>query len=290
MDTKTLMRRVSGFTWLVLIFALLLGWVAGSWYEQTVSDLPAEQRASAVQRSENEPDRQSPTIDTTTATVLDGAAQGEQPPTQQEHATVLAVVDGDTIEVRMGGGRVERVRYIGIDTPETVHPSKPVQCFGKEASAKNRELVEGREVALERDITDRDKYGRLLRYVYVSDVFVNGALVRGGYAHAYPYPPDVRYEAQFREDERLAREEGVGLWSGVCDTHVSTPAPVYDPDPTSRQGCIIKGNVSASGDKIYHVPSCKSYDKTVITEDKGERWFCTEEDALEAGWRKALNC
>ena len=79
-------------------------------------------------------------------------------------ATVVRVIDGDTIEVEIDGTSY-RVRYIGIDTPETVHPQKPVECFGKEASEKNRELVEGKRVRLEKDVSDTDKYGRLLRYV-----------------------------------------------------------------------------------------------------------------------------
>ena len=113
---------------------------------------------------------------------------------------VSRVVDGDTIKLENG----ETVRYIGIDTPETVDPRKPVQCFGKEASGKNRELVEGREVRLVKDISETDKYKRILRYVYIGDVFVNDYLVRNGYAHASSYPPDVKYQDQFREAEQEA--------------------------------------------------------------------------------------
>ena len=98
---------------------------------------------------------------------------------QPENTSIVSrIVDGDTIELGTG----ERVRYIGIDTPETVDPRKEVQCFGKEASAKNKELVEGKEVRLVKDVSDKDKYGRLLRYVYVGDVFVNEKLVSEGYA------------------------------------------------------------------------------------------------------------
>ena len=82
---------------------------------------------------------------------------------------VIRVVDGDTIEIEGG----QKVRYIGIDTPETVDPSRPVGCYGKEASDKNKELVEGKIVRLEKDISETDRYGRLLRYIYVGDIFVN---------------------------------------------------------------------------------------------------------------------
>jgi micrococcal nuclease len=131
---------------------------------------------------------------------------------------VLRVVDGDTIEIEGG----QRVRYIGIDTPETVDPRKPVQCFGKEAAAKNRVLVEGQEVRLEKDISDTDRYGRLLRYVYVGDTLINELLVSEGYAHASSYPPDVKYQEKLRAAEEEARAEERGLW-GNCAA--STPAP-----------------------------------------------------------------
>ena len=117
------------------------------------------------------------------------------PPSPQGNITqaqVTRVVDGDTIEVSIGG-TLYRVRYIGIDTPETVDPNRPVGCYGPEASAANKALVEGKTVTLERDVSDIDQYGRLLRYIYVGSTFVNAELVRQGYAHAYTYPPDVKY-------------------------------------------------------------------------------------------------
>jgi micrococcal nuclease len=122
---------------------------------------------------------------------------------------VARVVDGDTIKLENG----ETVRYIGIDTPETVDPRRPVGCFGKEAGNKNTELVLGKEIRLEKDISDADKYGRLLRYVYVGDIFVNEYLVREGYARASSYPPDVKYQELFREAEWEAREMKRGLWA-----------------------------------------------------------------------------
>jgi len=127
---------------------------------------------------------------------------------------VIRVIDGDTIEIEGG----HRIRYIGIDTPETVHPSKPIECFGKEASSKNSELVSGKEIRLEKDVSETDKYGRLLRYVWVGDIFVNDYLVRQGYAKASSYPPDIKYQDQFREAEQEARDAGRGLWAeGACD-------------------------------------------------------------------------
>lgn len=135
---------------------------------------------------------------------------------------VLRVIDGDTIEVLIDG-RKKTVRYIGINTPETVHPSKPVECFGVEASNKNKELVVGKKVRLVKDISETDKYGRLLRYVYMDDTFVNLTLVQEGYANALSYPPDVAFNEEFRKAEQEARENRRGLWSSACaSTTVTT--------------------------------------------------------------------
>jgi len=210
---------------------------------------------------------------------------------------VTRVVDGDTIEIEGG----EKVRYIGIDTPETVDPRKEVQCFGPEASKKNKELVEGKMVRLEKDITDRDKYNRLLRYIYVGDTFINLELVKQGFAYSYSYPPDIKYQDQIVKAQQGAREAKRGLWNACSDdSRVSesapslstkTPAPTSSPAAQNSNGsCDIKGNISSTGEKIYHLPGCGSYAKTVIDESHGERWFCNEAEAQAAGWRRALNC
>lgn len=195
---------------------------------------------------------------------------------------VTRVVDGDTIEIEGG----EKVRYIGIDTPETVDPRKPVQCFGVEASKKNKELVEGKTVRLEKDITDRDKYSRLLRYVWVGDLFINLELVKQGFASSYSYPPDIKYQKEFLAAETEAREAKRGLWE-ACPIVVSPTIKIQE---TPGYNCDIKGNIGTSGEKIYHLPGCGSYAKTQIDEKRDERWFCSEKEAQEAGWRKALNC
>jgi len=199
---------------------------------------------------------------------------------------VIRVIDGDTIEIEGG----ERVRYIGIDTPETVDPKKSIQCFGVEAYNKNKELILGKTARLEKDITERDKYGRLPRYVWLDDVFVNLELVKQGFAYSYSYPPDIKYQDLFVKAQQEAREAKRGLWNS-CPTIISTGTQVpVSRENNSNDSCVIKGNIGASGEKIYHLPGCGSYEKTKIDGTRGERWFCTESEALTAGWRKALNC
>jgi micrococcal nuclease len=128
------------------------------------------------------------------------------------HGRVMRVVDGDTISVRLDGGRIERVRYIGIDTPESVKPDTPVQCFAKKASHFNTALVDGRDVVLRTDAEQRDRYGRLLAYVYTSGRFVNRELVARGYARTLTIPPNVAHADEFARLARRAREAGLGLW------------------------------------------------------------------------------
>lgn len=126
---------------------------------------------------------------------------------------VSRVVDGDTIEVEMPNGRTEDVRYIGVDTPETVDPTEPVGCFGPKASHFNQGLVEGRKVRLRFDEERRDYYGRLLAYVYLGNRFVNAELLRRGLARAIYYSPNGAHRYQFESIARRAGRAGRGLWS-----------------------------------------------------------------------------
>jgi micrococcal nuclease len=126
---------------------------------------------------------------------------------------VTRVVDGDTIHVRVDGRR-EKVRYIGVDTPESVKPGSPVECFGKAAAAANRRLVDGERVRLRLDAEPRDRFGRLLAYVHRrrDGVFVNAALVRHGFATTLTIPPNVAHAELFGRLQRQARAAGRGLW------------------------------------------------------------------------------
>jgi micrococcal nuclease len=146
-------------------------------------------------------------------------------PGGHERATVVRVIDGDTAEVRITGrvdgpgaglaevGKTYPVRFLGIDTPESVKPGSPVECFGREASAATKALLEGRSVRLVDDVEERDGYDRLLRYVYIGDEMANARLVANGYAAVYTYPPNVRHSDLLVQLQREARGGDRGLWS-----------------------------------------------------------------------------
>jgi micrococcal nuclease len=130
-------------------------------------------------------------------------------------ARVVRVVDGDTVRARLAGGRLEAVRYIGVDTPEDVRPGTPVQCFSLRAAARNRALVGGRRVRLSFDRERRDRYGRLLAYVRrrPDGLFVNARLVAEGYARDVVYAPNTAHAELFRTLAARARRARRGLWS-----------------------------------------------------------------------------
>lgn len=141
--------------------------------------------------------------------------KNEEPKTPEtatgEIVLVTRVIDGDTIEIEGG----KKVRYIGIDSPESVDLKNPVQCFSKEAFEQNKKLVESKKVLLIKDVSETDRYSRLLRYVYVNDRFINFELVKNGYAIATPYPPDTKFANTFKSSADKAKSSKKGLW-GKC--------------------------------------------------------------------------
>jgi len=196
-----------------------------------------------------------------TPTAPDKEPKAQQSPdslgVSREKVKVAKVIDGDTIKLENG----RAVRYIGIDTPEKVHPSKPIQCYGKEASNKNRELVEGKEIEMEKDVSETDKYGRLLRYIWVGDVFVNEYLVREGFAHSSTYPPDVKYQDRFREAERQAREEGKGLWGSYCDDWEQPASEKPAPPLPDTADYICSHNANNCSDFATHTEAQAVFEK-----------------------------
>jgi micrococcal nuclease len=146
--------------------------------------------------------------------LLSGCGQASVPPGDPENgrAVVTRVVDGDTVEVAFEGRELD-VRLIGIDTPESVKPDSPVECYGPEASAYTGGRLEGETVRLEFDVERLDPFDRTLAYVWLGDELFNETLVREGYALVTTFPPNVAYVERFRDAQRLAREQGLGLWS-----------------------------------------------------------------------------
>ncbi|MEA2433535.1 MAG: micrococcal nuclease [Actinomycetota bacterium] len=155
---------------------------------------------------------------------VQGPASFSEEPGGYERAHVTRVVDGDTIEVEIleivpgpGAGDTQvgeeyDVRFLGIDTPESVKPGSPVDCFGREASAATKALLDDKTVRLVKDVEETDQYDRILRYVYFGDEMANARLVANGYANVYTYPPNVRHADLFVQLERDARESDRGLW------------------------------------------------------------------------------
>ena len=167
----------------------------------------------------------------------------------QQEAVVTGIVDGDTVDVRLGSS-VYRLRYIGMDTPEM-----PGDCYAQEATERNRQLVLGKSVCLEKDVSETDRYGRLLRYVWLPGGDMVGAiLVREGYALAFTYPPDVKYSSLFVSLQQQARETGAGLWS-TC---------AVQPTPTG-QACSCAGDLYNCGDFATHEQAQACYEHCLAT-------------------------
>jgi micrococcal nuclease len=224
-------------------------------------------------------------VDELVDTVEDKETSTDEEPSESDSTVeylVITVIDGDTVELEGG----ERVRYIGIDTPESTTEH---ECYGEEAKTHNRGLVEGKRVTLVADAEDRDKYGRLLRYVFIDDQFINLTLAEEGFATQLTIPPNVAHADEFKAAVTAAREQGRGLWSGcpAGEQNESSSRNRADYDETIPQADTtdcppdkpIKGNAQSM---IYHVPSGDFYEKT-----KPEVCFAAERDAEAAGYRKS---
>ena len=189
---------------------------------------------------------------------------------------VVGVTDGDTIRVRVGGV-TERVRVIGIDTPEL----RTAECYAQQAASRMQSLVQSKQVRLTRDPTqaDRDRYGRLLRHVALADGRqVARILIAGGFGEEYTYDEPYAGRAAYRAAEEAARDARRGIWGSGCRGSGGAGG-------TTAGSCLIKGNIAGDGERIYHLPGQRYYDVTKINRSKGERWFCSEHQARDAGWR-----
>lgn len=171
-----------------------------------------------------------------------------------EFYEVVSVTDGDTIKVKMNG-KTETLRLLGMDTPETVDPRTEVQCFGKEASDKAKELLTGKKVRLESDPTqgELDKYQRLLRYVYLEDgTSFNKWMIENGFAHEYTYNAPHKYQAEFKVAEKTARENKRGFWGDICNGDTTKPAE----KPVARATVVPVVPVAPRGNTGDYICNC----------------------------------
>ncbi|MFN8525158.1 MAG: thermonuclease family protein [Chloroflexota bacterium] len=197
-------------------------------------------------------------------------------------AHVVSVTDGDTVVVSLSD-RDEKVRLIGIDAPESVDPNRPKMCWADEASARAKELLGDRDVELELDKGERDRFGRLLAYVWIDGENSSLTLAREGHAVQLTIAPNTRYVDQIAAAVAEARDAGRGLW-GACPQATPAVAPKPSSGPTSSSGqcppeAPIKGNRDSH---IYHSPGQRDYERT-----KAEECFVTGADAEAAGYRAA---
>lgn len=199
-----------------------------------------------------------------------------------ERASVVRVIDGDTIHV-MVSGKKYKLRMIGVDTPETVHPSKPVQFYGKEASDYTKKQLKDRTVYLQKDLSDTDKYGRLLRYVWlekpssdnpsqeeISKYMYNAQLIINGYAYSYSYQPDTRYSQLFARLQHQAQENSVGLWDeDKLKAFNQTHPDSIDTRPLNGGKSIKDSNKNLTrkdAKKTYYPSENKSINKDKLTD------------------------
>lgn len=217
-------------------------------------------------------------------------------PAAAEWGLVVRVADGDTLTVRFENGEDETLRLLDVDTPETVHPNLPVQCYGPEASAFTKTL-KGKRVGVEDD--GRDRYGRLLAYVWIDDEegsqLLNVRLLEEGLAVYKDYGNPGQYADRSRAAAENALLGGVGLWSACEVDEKPTVVPTRSALANCPQGCLsppdpacnIKGNVNtSSGTKIYHQDGkSASFARVNMKEGEGDLWFCTIEEAEANGFR-----
>ncbi|MDD3607288.1 MAG: thermonuclease family protein [Candidatus Moranbacteria bacterium] len=238
-----------------LIFGLSLG--SSNTTEKNVNQA-SEQKADAEVKSEEKPAESvaSPEPAPETDTIKQ---------VENKLYPVKKVVDGDTIQVSIDG-KDEVIRLIGINTPETVDPRKPVECFGAEASAKSKEILTGKNVALEADETqsDKDKYGRPLRYVYLEDgTNFNKKMIEDGYAYEYTYDSPYKYQADFKAAQQKAKDEKRGLWAeNTCNGELNkseTPTQeTQTPSPVPATTTQNTGSLTCAGKtKCAQMSNCQ---------------------------------
>ena len=240
----------------ILILGIGLGTLVSRTVPSSVQQSVAESQSAIVSESVPEISATSPLNDA------------------EKYYPVTKVVDGDTIAVEMGG-KSETVRLIGLDTPETVDPRKPVQCFGEEASKKAKEILTGRRVRIEMDASQgsptsaeasagtRDKYGRLLAYIFLEDgTLFNKLMIAEGFGHEYTYNLPYKYQKEFKEAEKTARENKKGLWADfACTSESERPNKSADTENTPVPYPVRSSQIRNTGkyECAKNVYNCSSF-------------------------------
>ncbi len=212
-------------------------------------------------------------------------------------ARVSKHIDGDTVHVTLNSGEVLKIRMIGVDTPETVHPSKPVEYYGKEASNFTKNSIYQKTVYLEKDVSETDRYGRSLRYIWleipekidkeeIKNKMFNGKLVHSGYANSATFPPDVKYQEYFLELEAEARNSGLGLWNANGADEFQTPIANKVPEKTNTLPVEANfiGNINSMK---FHKESCRWASET---SPRNRVPFTNREGAIGQGYVPCKVC
>lgn len=245
--------------WYFWVVALLIFfYIVGASSEKKVEPIVD---APQVQTTEtNVVENTQPEVVTTTPKTTSTQPASTQPSTPSQGYKVTEVVDGDTIKVSMNGS-IETLRIIGLDTPETLDPRKPVQCFGKEASNKAKSLLTGKTVTLEADSTqgERDKYGRLLRYIFLDGIDYGKMMISEGYAHEYTYKLPYKYQTAYKAAQASAEANKLGFWAPNSCNGTTTTAATTTPTaaPITTTANFYTSSYSTS--KYYYPASCEAW-------------------------------
>lgn len=243
-DDVTRRRTSAVFSLTTFLFFIMFGGATDD--NEATEQAKKSQQAALVAQSQPIVEEATTTPETVTESKpVEVVPVVEEAKKAEETYEVVKVVDGDTLSLNMNG-KTEVLRLIGMDTPETVDPRKPVQCFAQEASAKAKETLTGKKVRIEADPSqgERDKYNRLLRYIFLEDgTFYNKMMIEEGFAHEYTYNTPYKYQSEFKEAETKAREGKRGFWGDVCDG--DTEQPAVKPTPTPKPA--VSSPVAPSG-------------------------------------------
>ncbi len=248
------------YFWVAVVFVILIIIPAD---ETPEKNIVAESTIETQAESVNEEDINSASL-VTNVTSSENTATSESQievssPTSSTYK-VVSVVDGDTVKVNING-TTETLRLIGLDTPETVDPRKPVQCFGLEASNKAKEILSGKSVRIETDPTqgEVDKYGRKLAYIYLTDgLFYNKHMIEQGYAHEYTYNTPYKYQADFKKAQRDAQTQQRGLWSPTtCNGDTITATEQQSTPAPQSSGAFYTSSYHTS--KYYYPAACDGW-------------------------------